>query len=104
MIVQPTKESDGSVVLTVLVESLDQAGSPEFREVAAAAIASSEGRVVIDCSKLDFIDSSGLGAFLHTNNLLTEERRPVRLKGVGAKVRSLLELMQVHRLFEMDSL
>ena len=102
MVVQTSKDSDGGTVLTVMVDSLDSANAAEFREEAARAIAASAGRIEVDCSHLEFIDSSGLGAFLHAHNLLPEDRRPVRLAGVGAKVLTILELMQVHRIFELE--
>ncbi len=85
-----------------MVDTLDRVNVIGFREEASRAIATSDGRVEVDCSKLEFIDSSGLGAFLHTHNSLIEERRPVKLTGVGAKVLTILELMQVHRIFEIE--
>lgn len=90
------------MVMTVLVDSLDRLNVPEFKAETVTAVADSEGRLEINCSRLEFIDSSGLGAFLHAHNLLTEERRPVRLLEVGSKVLTILELMQVHRLFELQ--
>lgn len=90
------------MVMTVLVDSLDRLSVPEFRAEATKAVADSEGRLEIDCSTLQFIDSSGLGAFLHAHNLLGEGRQPVRLSGVGSEVLTILELMQVHRLFELQ--
>ena len=96
-------ESDGTMVLSVAVNSLDRVNATEFRETAAQAIAASAGPVVVDCSRLEFIDSSGLGALLHTHNLLPEARRPVRLVGVGLKVLTILELMQVHRIFDLEA-
>lgn len=102
MIVQSKQGGDGTTVLTVMVDSLDRVNVAEFREEATRAIAVSNGRVEVDCAKLEFIDSSGLGAFLHTHNSLSEVRRPVRLTGVGAKVLTILELMQVHRIFEIE--
>jgi len=102
MIVRSKTEVSGTVVLSVLVENLDRVNAPEFRTEASQAIASSAGNVEVDCSTLEFIDSSGLGAFLHVHNSLPEERRPVRLSGVGSKVLTILELMQVHRIFEIE--
>ncbi len=102
MIVKSTVESDGTAVLVLTEDSLDQANAIEFRGAAVQAISASSGRVVVDCTLLDFIDSSGVGALLHTHNNLPEERRPVRLIGVGSKVLTILELMQVHRLFEIE--
>ena len=102
MIVQSSKEPDGTVVLSIVADSLDRSNAPVFRATAAQAIAASSGVVVVDCSRVEFLDSSGLGALLHAHNLLPEERRPVRLTQVGIKVLTLLELMQVHRIFALE--
>lgn len=102
MIVQSRKESDGTLALTVKVDTLDRTNCAEFKEEAARAIVAATGLVVVDCSRLEFIDSSGLGAFLHMHNLLPEHQRPVRLTGVGTKVLTILELMQVHRIFDLE--
>ena len=103
VIVKSEHGGDGTTVLTVMVDSLDRVNVAGFKEEATRAIAVSQGRVEVNCSCLEFIDSSGLGAFLHTHNSLPEERRPVRLTGVGAKVLTILELMQVHRIFEIET-
>jgi anti-sigma B factor antagonist len=102
MTVQSREESDGTVVLVTAAESLDQSNALEFREAAVKAIVASAGRLLVDCSSLEFVDSSGVGALLHAHNNLPENRRPVKLTGVGSKVLTILELMQVHRLFELE--
>ena len=102
MTVEPTIGNDGSLVLTVMVDTLDRANVADFKERAGAAIEGSSGPVAVDCSRLEFIDSSGLGAFLYAHNLLPEDRRPIRLLSVGAKVLTILELMQVHRIFALE--
>jgi anti-sigma B factor antagonist len=102
MIVQSRMESDGTGVLTVVVNTLTSVNAPEFRIAAEQMIANSSGQVLVDCSQVEFLDSSGVGAFLHAHNLLAEKRRPVRLLGVGSRLLAILELMQVHRIFDLD--
>lgn len=102
MIVHSRIESNGTMVLTVVGDSLTSPNAPAFREEADQAIMASTGRVEVDCSQLEFIDSSGVGAFLHLIRLLPEDRRPVRLRGVGKKVLANLELMCVHRIFDLE--
>jgi len=102
MIVQPRIESDGTVVLTVMVDSLISVDSPAFKMEADPVILASTGRVEVDCSRLEFIDSSGMAALLHANKLLPAERSPVRLTGVGKKVLTILEMMCVHRSFDLQ--
>lgn len=89
--------------MRVMVDTLDRTSAPGFREQVSAVLAAAKGLVEMDCSLLEFIDSSGVGAFLHANKLLPEECRPVRLTGVGSKVLTLLELMHVHRNFELQA-
>ena len=93
MIVRSRIESNGTMVLTIVGDSLTSPHAAEFRERADHAILTSAGQVEVDCSELEFIDSSGVGAFLHLIRLLPEHRRPVRLTGVGKKVLANLELM-----------
>lgn len=102
MTVQSKSEHDGSLVMTVMVPTLDRNNAVDFREAAAKAITPDVPRVIVDCALLDFFDSSGLGALIHTHNLLSDQQRPVRLTKVGPKMLTLLEMMQVHRIFDLE--
>ncbi len=102
MIVQSRVEIDGTVVLSVNAQNLTSVNALEFREQANAAIDESTTRVLVDCSQLEFIDSAGVAAFIYTNKLLPESRRPVCLTGVGTKILFTLELMRVHRQFDLE--
>jgi len=95
-------DNEGVVSIRIDTESLDRANAGELRDAAAAAIGAATRSVEIDCGVLKFIDSSGVGALLHVNNLLPEDRRPVKLLNVAATVLSVLELVRVHRLFALE--
>ncbi|BCU79579.1 STAS domain-containing protein [Luteolibacter sp. LG18] len=97
-------ERDGNLVLRIKESALDRALAPGFRTFAAGALVEDDQRVVIDCSAVEFIDSSGVGALLHVNNLLPEEKRPVILRGITPAVLTVLELVRVHRFFEIEPL
>lgn len=102
MIIQASTETGGKLLLTVMAGNLDISNAGAFREEASPLVAASTGLVEVDCTEMEFIDSSGVGALLHVNKLLPAERRPIRLIGVGRKVMTLLELMHVHRSFELE--
>lgn len=102
MIIKHTNNTPDVLVLTLLVSSLDVTNAAPFREEASPLVAGSAGKVAVDCSKLEFIDSSGVGALLHANKLLPPDRRPVCLTGVGPKIMAQLELMHVHRSFVFE--
>lgn len=103
MIIKYTNKTPDVLVMTVLANSLDVTNATAFREEASPLVADSNGKVEVDCSRLEFVDSSGVGALLHANRLLSVERRPVCLTGVAPKVMAQLELMHVHRSFVFEA-
>lgn len=102
MIIKHTTKTPESLVLCILASALDVTNAGAFRDETSPLVAGSSGKVSLDCSKLEFIDSSGVGALLHANKLLPPERRPVCLTGVGSKIMAQLELMHVHRSFVFE--
>ncbi|MBX3043660.1 MAG: STAS domain-containing protein [Candidatus Kapabacteria bacterium] len=56
--------------------------------------------LIIDMSKVDAIDSSGLGALLLANRQLKEHEIPVILIGVRDFVRSLMSMTKIDEVFE----
>ena len=92
-------ESEGRIQIRINTTSLDRSNAVELREAAAGAIRETTKAVEVDCEDLKFIDSSGVGALLHINNLLPPGAGPVKLVKVSAPVLSVLELVRVHRLF-----
>jgi anti-sigma B factor antagonist len=102
MISQAKTETDGTLVVTVMVNALDRSNAAEFREFAAPLAAAATGRPVVDCTQIEFIDSSGLGALIYVQKQLPEGLQPLRLTGVGPRMLTVLELLQVHRLFDIE--
>lgn len=64
-----------------------------------------EGLIDIDfdCSTLDFVDSSGLGALISIQKLANERGGKLRLLSPKPSVIQLLELTRLHRVFEIVS-
>lgn len=55
----------------------------------------------MDCSNLDFIDSSGLGALIAIQKLANERGGKLRLLSPKPNVIQVLELTRLHRVFEI---
>jgi len=49
--------------------------------------------VVVDCRELEFIDSSGIAVFVHTQRLLELDGRRFRLEGVNGMAKRAIELL-----------
>lgn len=54
-----------------------------------------------DCSTLEFVDSSGLGALISLQKLTNERGGKLRLLSPKPNVVQLLELTRLHRVFEI---
>ncbi len=94
-------QEDGRV--TVVSVSGDLViGEPETQFKKAIACLLEEGKVdlLIDCSGLRFVDSTGLGALVRALTTAQNEGGRTKLFGVGPHLRKLLELTKLDAVFE----
>jgi anti-sigma B factor antagonist len=87
-------------VSTVLVEEIDAGNAGEFkREI--APVLDEHAKVVLDLSRLRFVDSSGLGAFISCLRKLNAKGGDLKLSGMSKQVRGVFELVRMHRVFDI---
>lgn len=91
---------DDVTVATVPVEELDASNSNEFKRDIAPVLQANT-RLVLDLSRLRFVDSSGLGAMLSCLRQLTAKGGDLKLCSMSQQVRSLFELVRMHRIFDI---
>lgn len=61
----------------------------------------SQSSIVFDFSKVDFIDSSGLGLIVSAFRRTQERDGNVALFGLTPQVRAIFELTRLHRIFDI---
>src|SRR6266545_6826481 len=83
-----------SWVITIVGE-LDIATSPKVRELLSDAARDDEKPLVIDLTRCDFVDSTGLATLLHGAKPSQNGESNVALVCVGGEVRKLLELTAI---------
>jgi len=85
---------EGTLIVCINANRLDAASSPSFRDQLRAADAQSAAHLVLDVSKVDFIDSTGLGSVI---SVLKARPRGAdfTLAGVTENVRRLLRLTRM---------
>lgn len=98
--INSSKVANNVLVLELTIESLDAGNVRKLKEVIAEQIGSSN-RVVLDLSHLNFVDSSGLGVMLSCLRSVRERGGDLRLCSMTPTVRSLFELMRMHRVFNI---
>ena len=87
-------------IITVNSQSLDASNVGEFKSLIMPKL-DSEDKVVLVLTKLEFVDSSGLGAFLSCMRKVTSSGGVFKLAGLNSTVRSLFELVRMHRVIEI---
>jgi anti-sigma B factor antagonist len=87
-------------VALIPVEELDASNAAEFKRDIADILAV-DTQLVIDCSRLRFIDSSGLGVMLSCLRQLSAQGGDLKLCGMSKQVRATFELVRMHRIFDI---
>ncbi len=86
---------DGSLAL---VGRLDAAQAP----AAQAALDRVEGAATLDCSRLDYVSSAGLGVLLKTQKRLMAGGGRLKLAGVRPALRDIFVYSGFDQLFEIE--
>jgi anti-sigma B factor antagonist len=96
-------EKVGNVAVTAVpVEELDAGNAGEFKRDIAPLL-DAHAAVVLDLSRLRFVDSSGLGAFISCLRKLNAKGGDLKLCGMSKQVRAVFELVRMHRVFDILS-
>ncbi len=74
----------------------------EMRQMIADAVSSHKGRVVIDVSKVVYIDTSGLATLLEALRNAAQNGRRLVLRGIQEQPRWLFEATELDHVFEIE--
>ncbi len=89
-----THAYDPWLVLTVDGE-LDTFGAPELRNAAVSASSAGQNHIVIDLSRVDFIDSIGLGAIIGVLKRCRQQDGELRVVCGASPVRRVMEMCKL---------
>ena len=94
-----TSFDDGPGVLVAIDgEHLDAGNAAAFKALIQPCL-DQHALVVVDMSRLRFVDSSGLGAMLSCLRHMNNKQGQLMLFALSKPVRSLFELVRMHRIF-----
>ncbi len=93
------KIGDVTVVI-VPAEELDAGHAGELKRELSPVLEANT-KVVLDLSRLRFVDSSGLGCFLSCLRKLNAIGGDLKLCGMSQRVRMAFELVRLHRIFDI---
>jgi anti-sigma B factor antagonist len=100
--VEAVIEKAGNVTIVELpYEKIDASCKQEFQTDIAEALADPDGKIVFDMHRVQFVDSVGIGAIVSCLKQLSGSGGELKLCAVSKPVRSLFELVRLHRLLDI---
>ena len=85
---------DGAVVVNGRLDAAQAASAQAFLDKV-------QGVVTLDCKRLDYISSAGLGVLLRTHKRLLASSGKLRLAGVGPHLKDIFTYSGFDQLFEI---
>jgi anti-sigma B factor antagonist len=92
--------ANGVLVIEYREENLDASNVRDFRG-AMEKLMTGRTQVVLNMSRLKFVDSSGLGALIACLRDANSRKGDFRLSAMSRPVLALFELMRMHRVFSI---
>lgn len=91
---------DDILIIQYQEDNLDASNVRDFRE-SVQSLMKDQTKVVLDMSKMKFVDSSGLGALISCLRDTNARKGDFRLGAMSRSVLALFELMRMHRVFSI---
>jgi anti-sigma B factor antagonist len=88
-------------VLKPQAQALDASNSAVFKEIVRARL-SANAAILLNLENVNFMDSSGLGALVWLLREVETQHGQVKLCSVNKPVQLLLEMVRMHRVFEIE--
>ena len=89
--IQTSLENDLSIV--ALEGFVDAHTAPQFEDAIQKAVDSGDRRIVVDCEKLNYISSAGLGVFMSFIEEVRDRGGDIKICGLTPKVRHTFEIL-----------
>lgn len=90
------------MTVSVMEDRIDAATAIQFKERMREVTKAGDQRVVLDLARVQFLDSSGLGAIVAVKKMLGPAR-PLELSGLTATVEKVFRLTRMDSIFTIHS-
>ncbi|MGK5595697.1 MAG: anti-sigma factor antagonist [Parachlamydiaceae bacterium] len=91
-----------TLIINLESENLDSRSNLEFKDkVMPLILASEQSNVIINLEKVEFIDSSGLGALLSLSRQMKTKGGKLKLVAINPPVWAIFELVSMHKVFSI---
>jgi len=89
------KELDDSIVL-VFNSDIEVSGMKKMKEELLTTVENNDKDIVIDLSKVNYLDSSGIGVLINISKILKGKGKSLKLINVTEQISRILELSSLN--------
>lgn len=94
-----TDSTDGFAIIS-LEGAVDAHTAPQFEEAVQKVIDEGQNKIIVDCQKLTYISSAGLGVFMGFVEEVREEGGDIKICGLSEEVKQPFEILGFDSLFD----
>ena len=91
----------GDHYLIELIGDLDIYNNKKFNEKLADIYEELDKDLVVDCSRLEYIDSTGLGSFISLLKLTRDEEKEITVKNLKKNIKKVFKITDLDKLFNL---
>lgn len=91
----------GDHYLIELIGDLDIYNNKKFKEKLADIYEELDKDIVVDCTKLEYIDSTGLGSFISLLKLTRDEEKEITVKNLKKNIKKVFKITDLDKLFNL---
>ena len=95
-----TAVEDGLSIVT-LEGFVDAHTAPQFENAIQSEVAAGRNRIIVNCEKLSYISSAGLGVFMSFIEEIREIGGDIKICGLVPKVKHTFDILGFQDIFEM---
>lgn len=97
--IKTSRQGDLSIIQ--LEGYLDAHTAPQFEQAIQSEIDAGRYRIVVDCEKLTYISSAGLGVFMSFIEELREQGGDIKICGLTPKVRQVFDILGFAEIYDI---
>lgn len=95
-----TEQEESVTIAEIPVKELDASNAGDLKS-SMGRILEKNSQVVMDVARMQFVDSSGLGAMLSCLRQANERGGDLKICCMNKQVRTAFELVRMHRIFDI---
>lgn len=95
-----TTDFDENLSIIHLEGAVDAHTAPQFEAAVQAAIDAGHNNIIVDCEKMSYISSAGLGVFMCFIEEVRDEGGDIKICGLSPKVKQPFEILGFESLYD----